>query len=353
MPNRQIIRLAAMGLMTVAGGFFAVQAGLVPVISGDEQATPARQAVAISQPSSPSGTSDTAPDMMPLPASVADAPVTPTHIPPLPDTPDAVLMQPDLPQPGSALSDRMASTSDTPLTATDTQNVSAFGLPCGLTVTASAEPAAMVALDIMDPCQPAARIVIEHSGLTLTEATDAMGLLTTDIPVFETPAFFTIRMGEVAQTARVTVPDLAEYDRVAVAWEDARDLELHALEFGADYGEPGHIWAGNTGSIARAETGTGGFVTRLGNDGVEAPMMAEIYTFPRDTLTREGSVRILIEAPVTHRNCGLPTIARTIETDPENPATVTELTFTLPDCDAVGDYLVLQNLLQDLRLAAN
>ena len=53
------------------------------------------------------------------------------------------------------------------------QALSPLGLPCGLTVTTEARPGAMVALDIMDPCQGNARVVVEHSGLNLTGQTDA------------------------------------------------------------------------------------------------------------------------------------------------------------------------------------
>ncbi|WP_375551071.1 hypothetical protein [Rhodophyticola porphyridii] len=346
MPKRQIIRLVAVGLMTVSGGLFAVQAGLLPGMQAD---APPADRTAAARPVAPEATAT--PAALPAPAALT-APEAPGALA-LPAAPELALTPPDLSQPGRDLSERMAETPDRAMAAPATPDTSQFGLPCGLSVSAEAAPAAMVALDIMAPCRPGARVVIEHSGLTLTEATDQMGLLTVDIPAFETPAFFTIRLAEEEESALVTVGDLEGYDRVAIAWEDTRDLELHALKFGADYGEPGHIWADNAGTVARAQTGVGGFVTLLGNDAVDAPMMAQVYTFPRDTLTREGSVRISIEAPINSRNCGQDTLARTVHTDPAGPVVVTELTFTLPACDAVGDYLVLQNLLQDLRVASN
>jgi hypothetical protein len=56
---------------------------------------------------------------------------------------------------------------------------------------------------------------------------------------------------------------------------------------------------------------------------------------------------------VTEANCGQDTLARTLELEEDGRVSVIELTFTLPGCDAVGDYLVLQNLLHDLRVASN
>jgi hypothetical protein len=181
-----------------------------------------------------------------------------------------------------------------------------------------------------------------------------MGILTMDIPAFESPAFFTVRMpGGATASALAGLPDMANYTRVGVQWQQDRALELHAMEFGATYGDPGHIWRENPGSAARAENGEGGFMTYLGSIAVENPMLAEIYSFPRDTLDNNGTVRLTIEAEVTQANCGQDTLARTLATDSDGEVAVIELTFTVPGCDAVGEFLVLQNLLQDLRVATN
>jgi hypothetical protein len=272
----------------------------------------------------------------------------------VPTAPEASLSAPELLQPGDALAEHLAQVSDPAAGTLTDQQFSAFGLPCGLTVSAEAQPAAMVALDIISPCQPETRIVIEHSGLTLTATNDALGILTLNVPVFETPAFFTIRMPDGSrETALVAVPDLSQYERVGVQWNGERGLELHALEFGANYGESGHIWQETPGMVDHAIAGDGGFVTVLGLEGLEDAMAAQIYTFPRDTVLQDGVVRLTIEAPITNANCGQQTMARTLQTEQDGAVAVIELTFTLPECDAVGDFLVLQNLLRDLRVAAN
>lgn len=255
---------------------------------------------------------------------------------------------PALPQP-----ERLAQASGAAPAMTD-QPLSPFGLPCGLSVTTTASDGAVVALDIMDPCQPHSRVVIEHSGLNLTGRTDVMGLLTMDVPVFENPAFFTVRMPDGASDSSLAmVPDLGSYYRVGLQWNEDRSLELHAMEFGATYGDPGHIWLEHGGSVDRAVSGEGGFIMQVGDAGVDNPMLAQIYSFPRDTLDGTGNVRLSIEAPVTEANCGQDTLARTLELEEDGRVAVIELTFTLPGCEAVGDYLVLQNLLHDLRVASN
>ena len=235
-----------------------------------------------------------------------------------------------------------------------TPALSPFGLPCGLSVSASATVGGIVALDIMDPCQSFARVVVEHSGLNLTGQTDVMGLLTMDVPAFENPAFFTVRMPDgTSESALAMVPDLGDFVRVGLQWNEDMQLELHALEFGASYDDPGHVWQENPGSVAAAIAGEGGFLTSVGDASVQQPMLAQIYTFPRDTLAGSGNIRLSIEAPVTETNCGQRAIARTLDLAEDGQVAVVGLTFTLPGCDAVGDYLLLQNLLQDLRVASN
>lgn len=314
-----------------AGGSAETPAPRVAAITPVAPAAPEPTPVALD---AEAVTTETAPVPVPIIAPM-NAPVAPT-----------------LPMPGAARPERLAQ-ADAPEIVTD-QALSPFGLPCGLTVTTEARPAAMVALDIMDPCQGNARVVVEHSGLNLTGQTDVMGILTMDIPAFESPAFFTVRMPDGASASALAgLPDIGDYTRVGLQWNEDRALELHAMEFGATYGDPGHIWRENPGTPARAEAGEGGFLTRLGTTDVDAPMLAEIYTFPRDTLNGDGTVRLSIEAEVTEANCGQDTLARTLESDEEGAVAVIELTFTVPGCDAVGDYLVLQNLLQDLRVATN
>jgi len=230
-------------------------------------------------------------------------------------------------------------------------DVSALGLPCGLSLTAQAMPGAMVALDVMDPCAPDARVTVTHSTLNFTARTDAMGLLTLDIPALETPAFFTVRFDDgTTDTTLAGVPDLIDYGRVAISWEEDRGLQLHAFESGAGFGEQGHVWQDAAGSVADALIGTGGFLTLLGDASVPEPRLAQVYTVPR-ALTQD--LALSVEVPVTETNCGQPVRARAMRVTEEVRIDASPVSFVVPGCDAVGEYLLLQNLFRDLRLAAN
>lgn len=227
---------------------------------------------------------------------------------------------------------------------------SAFGLPCDVSVTATAMPAAMVALDIMTPCRLGAPVVVNHSGLQIMATTDAVGLLALDIPAFQSPAFFLVTFDDgLEESALVTLPDLQNFDRIGLGWQGDMGLELHAMESGAAFGDPGHIWHEAPATPDVALAGEGGFLTALDT----GSSFVQIYTLPRVSLRENEPVALSIDAPITAENCGHDVVARTLRTEGGGPVDVIELAFTVPGCDAVGDILVLQNMLDDLRLASN
>ena len=148
--------------------------------------------------------------------------------------------------------------------------------------------------------------------------------------------------------ATAQVDDLELYDRFVVQWRgDAQSLrELHALEYGADFGLPGHVWS------RAGQDEAEGAVMRLGGDAPGPALRAEIYTFPTAGATREGTVALRLEAEVTEGNCGRDLEAQGISTNGEGAGLhVRDLLLPMPDCAALGEYLVLKNLFNDLKIA--
>ena len=76
--------------------------------------------------------------------------------------------------------------------------------------------------------------------------------------------------------------------------------------------------------------------------------MAQIYTFPADGLAAE----VVIEAEVTTGTCGQEMLAETVASG-EGRVVITDLTLAMPDCSGIGDFLVLKNLVSDMKIAAN
>ena len=225
---------------------------------------------------------------------------------------------------------------------------------CDPEMTARAMPPAMVELSLKATCLPERRVTIHHNGMMFTQLTDAEGLLTLQVPALSFSAVFIADFGDdIGAVAHSTVPDLAGYDRGVLQWRGNAGLHLHAMEFGAGFGEDGHIWADHPGSSDLALAGQGGFVTLLGDRDLIEGHHAEIYTFPSGQSLRNGDVALSVDVEVNSENCQQQLEAEALQLTDGSGLEVRELVLSMPQCDAVGDFLVLKNLLQDLKIAAN
>ena len=219
-------------------------------------------------------------------------------------------------------------------------------LGCDADLSAIAVDHGNVRIGVIAPCQQNERLTVHHSGLMFSGATDENGVYSVIVPALSEHAVFIIDFASgTDMVASVSVPDLAEYDRIAVQWSGKSGFEIHAREFGAGYGEEGHVWSGNTIQAT-------GQVFRLGEMQGLSPLMAEVYSFPRATTTRSGSVVMTVETEVTASNCGQDVSAQSIELRGGQALRTREMVLSIPNCSAIGDFLVLNNLVDDLKIAA-
>ena len=102
---------------------------------------------------------------------------------------------------------------------------------CAISMTAKAEPLAMAALTITAGCLPEEQIVLHHSGLMFSHKTDAAGVARMTVPALTTKAIFvaTFDNGDGA-LAMIDVPDSDKFQRIALQWQGAKGLQLHAYE---------------------------------------------------------------------------------------------------------------------------
>ncbi|MEW9920578.1 hypothetical protein AB2B41_13260 [Marimonas sp. MJW-29] len=223
---------------------------------------------------------------------------------------------------------------------------------CDIVAQALPVAAAMVNLTLDAPCMPNERVTVHHNGMIFTETTTSDGALNLRIPALSRQAVFILAFangdGAVAQTI---VEELENFDRAVLQWKGNTGFQIHAREFGADYGSEGHIWEGAPGSVADAITGTHGMITRHGDTNAAEPLLAEVYSFPKGQNSRQGSISLSVETEVTAANCGLEVEAQSLEIRPGGQVRTQNLTLAVPDCEATGSFLVLNNLLQDLKLA--
>ena len=134
--------------------------------------------------------------------------------------------------------------------------------------------------------------------------------------------------------------------RFAVQWLGDDRFALNAFRNGATYGEPGHLTAQPL-AMLDGITEAGAAVVALGDASAPLPLLAEVYTLPAD-----GKATLTIEAQVTAQTCGRELLGETLDSR-GGKATVRELTLAMPPCDAIGDFIVLNNPRADLTLAAS
>jgi len=225
---------------------------------------------------------------------------------------------------------------------------------CAISLKATPDTAGIVTLSLSAPCLPNMRLSVYHDALSFSQVTDASGDMTATVPAFAKNAAFEVKFanGESATTETV-VSTLDQYDRVAVQWVGQIGLQIHAREFGADYGTDGHVWSGAARDMTAAATGQGGFMTTLGDPTLPLAKFAQIYTFPKAASLSSGWVNLTVEAEVTNATCGREINAQTLQIGQSGKVIVRDVALNLPDCSASGDFLVLNNLLKDLRVARN
>lgn len=223
---------------------------------------------------------------------------------------------------------------------------------CNVTMSVSAMPLAMLQVVVMAPCHPNSSFVVHHQGMQFTVLTDMKGQALFQSPALAHDAFVIVAFEDgLGAAAQATVSDLADFDRAVLQWQGKSDLQLHALEFGATYNEPGHIWQAAAGGTHLLNDGEGGYLMRLGAEVADDPLLAEVYTFPSGKVSRDGNVILNAEVAVTQANCGRELVAQSIQFSPTLGQSAVDLIMTMPDCDAIGELLVLKNMFQDLTLA--
>ncbi len=227
-------------------------------------------------------------------------------------------------------------------------------LQCEISATATVQAGAMVGLDIFAPCHSDELITLEHAGLVFLAEIPNDGRLKLSVTALAETAEFVVHFlnGDRIETTAV-VESLVFYDRIAIQWQGNLGPELHAREYGANYGEAGHVWLGAPRDVSALVGGAGGFLTSFGSQVVDEGARAQVYTFPSGTAVQSGDIKMSIEAEVTQANCARPMEMFSAEVRAGKPMISHALTIEMPDCSAIGEFLVLKNLVEDLTIAEN
>jgi hypothetical protein len=214
---------------------------------------------------------------------------------------------------------------------------------CTPQFTLTAAPRAMLALALSAPCAAGQRVVLRHAGLAVAEALDADGRLALDLPALDAAGAVSVLFADASiAIAEAPLEDTDLPRRFAVQWMADDAFQIRAVEAGQAYGDAGNV------SVEAPVSAQGGYLVTLGDPVLDLPMRAQIYTWPADPALHADPV---VEAVVTDATCGRDLLGETLLSQ-DGKTIVTDLTVSMPGCDALGDILVLNNLAGGVTLAA-
>ncbi|MGB5835752.1 MAG: hypothetical protein WBH14_01780 [Albidovulum sp.] len=180
---------------------------------------------------------------------------------------------------------------------------------------------AMLTVTLQAQCNPNEKVVISHSGLKFAIATDDNGRVEFQLPALTNDGLVTAQMASGDSfTARHNVTDLRDLNRLALQWQGNQDLQLIATQHDATHA------AENLG-----------FLTVLGDPSLDHPLLVEVYTAPAGTKLAD----LRIEVGISDANCARPLRGETLRMVPNAKPDIAALSFSMPECDAVGDYLMM------------
>ena len=208
-------------------------------------------------------------------------------------------------------------------------DISAFGLPCEVTLHAEPLPDALFAVTLVAPCRPNASIAMHYAGLTFDVTTSITGHAGFKLPAMTISGTLeSVFKDGTRLSTPLEAPDLAEYARVAVAWTQAFDMRLTA-------NAPRHM------------------PVRIYTLGKAEGRSVQILSHHQSPEARRAVIRLGVMAPITAQNCGQERHATVRHLQPDMPPISYELMLAPTSCNRVGGILELKNILRDLKLAAN
>ncbi|MEM7060045.1 MAG: hypothetical protein AAF557_20885 [Pseudomonadota bacterium] len=162
--------------------------------------------------------------------------------------------------------------------------------------------AAQSTISIVAPCHANTVAELTYSGLRFAVPLDRDGEGSVTALGFE-PNSAALLIFDNGEKVDFDLPfkGIARISRVALVWDMPINLELNALEFGANTGDEAHVWSGNPRSFKDVRKNGGGYLTAFrGNAGVGQNV--QIYTHYSRNGAQSGIVQLMIDFASRNRD---------------------------------------------------
>lgn len=153
------------------------------------------------------------------------------------------------------------------------------------------------------PCRADQLVTFTYAGVVFIQLLDPQGRAVFVLDCFagdDESVSISFEDGTTAARRPAVGDDLRNVSKVAIVWSTTIDLDLHAFEYSARFGSPGHVWSGAPRSLdeVRAQgeqDGRGhGFLSTVGPGG-EIGMNLEVYTFVHQRGQPAGLVKLAVD----------------------------------------------------------
>lgn len=205
----------------------------------------------------------------------------------------------------------------------DRQNLSAFGLPCGLTLKSELRGKSVHSIRLVDPCRARQSVAFRYAGLRFDALFSSTGNLQLDIPALSENGGLEMTFEDgLTEDVALEGAELDHLARIALAWTgpDAPTLVMQS----------DHVQ------------------TMLGSQG----QSIQIVTHQIEP-NRAEIIRLQLDRTISEAACQSPGKGRIIRKIGARPQVTYGLSFAPPDCHKVGQTIELKNVLEDLKLAAD
>ncbi len=189
----------------------------------------------------------------------------------------------------------------------------------------------MIRVSLTAPCHIEGPVRLTLNDVAADVETDARGRWEGQVPALSSQVTARFEFGDQTLRDLLEVEAAETLQHVLLTWHGAQTFRIHVEPFGATTGE------------------TGGTLVRIGSGRGAA---FEAFSFPATLRGGAGVVRLAVDAEVTEENCGKPASVTAYQTGFSGRVRPTEIRYTMPVCDRVGETVRLQNLFRDMRLAA-